>query len=346
MKYIAHIDVDAFFASVEETLDKSLHNIPFAIANNTKDGIISTANYHARKLGIHSAMLVSDAIRIYPDLKVIKANLSLYRKISYELFDILYKRVSNQIEIASIDECFLDITEELKDVDQNILFFVSDIKNIIKRETGLNISIGVGPNKYIAKLLTNFSKPNGLLIYDEKIFLKNSILHLNQINKSDLEHLKSLGINNFEDFCNPKNEKIIIPVVGRNRYYKISNLLLNKAFDPLTINFNKPNQISETCNFNPDCSEIKVINQEIKRLIKNLLDKKELNEYFYDTVAVYYKQNRKIKRFSRKINDYKNINTIILKLFLDNWDEKAIDYIGISLINPIPKKQSNLFDFI
>lgn len=348
MKTILHIDIDAYFASAQQLKNPNLKNIPFAISNNINHGIISTSNYLARQYGVFSAMKNSEALKKCPQLKIIKAEMDYYKSLSDDFFKFIYKNITTNLEISSIDECYLDVSDLLNNFDDNVYLLCCEIKNKIKRKFNLDISIGCGPNKYIAKILTNLSKPNGLSIFDKNLFYQNKIFDLNHIHRDKLNSLNKLNIKTFKDFVDENNTTIISNIITKNRYYKIKNNLLNmNKSEELTLNYNKPNQISYTHHFDNYINDQLEIEIALKNAVKKLLNRKELKNYFYDTLIVYFKEQKKLKNYSMKINDYKNLEKITLEIFNKKWNDKEIKYIGFGLKNPNEiSKQIDIYEFM
>jgi DNA polymerase-4 len=159
---ILHVDMDAFFASVEVLDDPSLRGKPVLVGGNGPRGVVAAASYEARKFGCHSAQPMSVARRLCPQAIVVKGHYHRYRELSDAVFAI-FERFTPLIQPLSIDEAFLDVTGSLRllgpapDIARNI-------KNAIKSETGLTASVGVAPNKFLAKLASDLEKPDGLVV--------------------------------------------------------------------------------------------------------------------------------------------------------------------------------------
>lgn len=164
-KVIAHMDMDAFFAAVEQRDNPALLGQPVIIGADPKKGrgrgVVSTCSYEARKYGIHSAMPISIAYRKCPHGVYLPGNMSKYRRASNQIFDILYD-FTPDMEPVSVDEAFLDITG-CYHFYQTPAKTCLAIKERIKKEVHLTASIGIAPNKMVAKIASDFSKPDGLL---------------------------------------------------------------------------------------------------------------------------------------------------------------------------------------
>ena len=172
---IVHIDIDAFFAAVEELLNPDLHGKPVIVGGLPHErGVASTANYAARRYGVHSGMPLRTAYERCPNGVFLRGSYHLYSRFSDRFFNIL-SRYTPDLERASLDEAFLDLTR-CGSMYPSFSPAVREIKSTVERELGLAVSVGVGPNKLLAKLATNKAKPGGLFTVapdNEEDFLRN-----------------------------------------------------------------------------------------------------------------------------------------------------------------------------
>lgn len=163
---IIHVDMDAFYASVEVREDPSLRGKPVIIARHPKDyggrGVVATASYEARKFGIHSAMSAKKALELCPDGVFVSANFTLYREISQHIHKIFH-RYTDIIQPLSLDEAYLDVTENKKGI-KSATYIAREIQKSIYEELKLTSSAGVSYNKFIAKLASDYRKPAGLTV--------------------------------------------------------------------------------------------------------------------------------------------------------------------------------------
>ncbi len=157
---ILHLDLDAFFCSVEEVLDPGLAGVAFAVGGRADArGVISTASYAARQFGVHSAMPTAQALRLCPHLRLLPARHKVYADYSRKVMALLAD-VTPVIEPVSIDEAFLDLTGDPRPGAE----VAARLKRRIKDETGLPCTLGVAGNKLVAKIATNVGKPDGLVV--------------------------------------------------------------------------------------------------------------------------------------------------------------------------------------
>lgn len=156
---IIHIDMDCFYASVEMRERPELRNKPIAVGGSSGRGVLTTCNYVAREFGIRSAMPVFKARKLCPHLIVLPVRFDLYRQASQQIRSI-FKRYTKLVEPLSLDEAYLDVTHhKCRGVE-----IAQEIRATIHDETGLTASAGIGPNKLIAKIASDWNKPNGQCI--------------------------------------------------------------------------------------------------------------------------------------------------------------------------------------
>ena len=160
MRKIIHCDCDSFYASVEMRDDASLRELPIAVGGSaSRRGVIATCNYEARKYGLHSAMPMAQALRLCPDLVVVPTNMEKYRVESQRVQSIFYE-YTDLVEPLSLDEAFLDVSE-CKQHQGSATRIAEEIRNRVREEVGITISAGIAPNKFLAKIASDWKKPDG-----------------------------------------------------------------------------------------------------------------------------------------------------------------------------------------
>ncbi|MFH4192546.1 DNA polymerase IV, partial [Acinetobacter baumannii] len=162
MRKIIHIDMDAFYASVELRERPDLRHLPVVISSHHPRAVIAAASYPAREFGLRSAMSMSQARKLCPQVVIIEPNFEKYRAISAEIHSI-FQQYTTLIEPLSLDEAYLDVTENLKQI-ASATEVAMHIREDIFRQTGLTASAGVAPNKFLAKVASDWNKPNGLFV--------------------------------------------------------------------------------------------------------------------------------------------------------------------------------------
>lgn len=159
---IIHIDMDAFFASVEQRDNPALKGKPVAVGHDDERGVVSTASYEARKYGVHSAMSIQIAKRMCPQLIIVPVHFELYKEVSRQVHEI-FMEYTDLIEPISIDEAFLDVTEN-KSGMVLAMDIAKEIKQKIHDRLHLTASAGVSYNKFLAKIASDYRKPDGLCV--------------------------------------------------------------------------------------------------------------------------------------------------------------------------------------
>lgn len=163
MRKIIHLDADCFFAAIEMRDDPSLINRPIAVGGRSEHrGVLSTCNYEARRYGIHSAMPTRTAKRLCPDLLVLPHRMEAYREASMQMRTIFYD-YTDIIEPLSLDEAFLDVSDA--DFHQGSATLIAqEIRSRIKKDVGITVSAGIAPNKFLAKIASDWNKPDGQFV--------------------------------------------------------------------------------------------------------------------------------------------------------------------------------------
>lgn len=162
VRKIIHVDMDAFYASVEQRDNPELRGKPVAVGGSSKRGVVAAASYEARAFGVKSAMPLVTALRRCPDLIFVKPRFEVYRAVSRQIREI-FARHTDLIEPLALDEAYLDVTEDRQGIGSAVKI-AKAIRAAIKEETGLTASAGVSYNKFIAKLASDQNKPDGLCI--------------------------------------------------------------------------------------------------------------------------------------------------------------------------------------
>ena len=201
MRKIIHIDMDAFYASVELRERPELKHLPVVISSHHPRAVIAAASYPARQFGLRSAMSMSQAKKLCPQVDVIEPNFEKYREVSRQIHEI-FRQYAPLIEPLSLDEAYLDVTENLKNIP-SATEVAECIRADIFRITGLTASAGVAPNKFLAKIASDWHKPNGICIIKPKQvqqFIQDLALNkIPGVGKVTYEKLKKLHLETLGD---------------------------------------------------------------------------------------------------------------------------------------------------
>lgn len=207
---ILHADLDAFFASVEQLDNPELRGKPVLVGGTGKRAVVAAASYEARAFGCHSAMPTATALRLCPHAVVVRPSGKRYRELSNAVFEI-FESVTPLVEPLSIDEAFLDVTGSIRLLGEPV-GIARDIRRRVKETTGLTVSVGVAPNKFIAKLASEMDKPDGLTVIERgrvhEILDPLPVGAIFGVGKAAQERLASLGIRTIGDLRNAPDELI------------------------------------------------------------------------------------------------------------------------------------------
>ncbi|ENU61555.1 DNA polymerase IV [Acinetobacter lwoffii] len=201
MRKIIHIDMDAFYASVELRERPELKDLPVVIASHHPRAVVAAASYPARIYGLRSAMSMGQARKLCPQVIVIEPDFAKYRQVSAQIHQI-FQQYTSLIEPLSLDEAFLDVTENLQQIP-SATEVAMRIREDIFQATGLTASAGVAPNKFLAKIASDWHKPNGICVIKPSQvqgFIQNLLLKkIPGVGKVTQEKLKSLNLETLGD---------------------------------------------------------------------------------------------------------------------------------------------------
>lgn len=347
---IAHIDMNCFYASVEEKYNPSLKGKPLAVAGEEikRHGIIVTSNYEARKKGIKTTMRVGEAKKLCPTLKIVSPNFARYQKESKKVFSLI-KTYLKKIEIVSIDEAYIDLTEE-----ENPIKKIYYIQKKIYEDLKLPSSVGVSYNKFFAKMASNMKKPKGFTIINKKNYQKllyeMEVGKMHGCGKSGEKKLNEHGIYKIKDLAEA-NEVILYSILG------IQGLRLKKKArgeDRRKVEIKvERKSIGNSKTFSKDLIEDREILFELNQIAKKVSQRAKNANKLGNNISITIKFNdfktiTRSKKISTYINEEKTLAEEAIGLFLDNYSfDKGIRLIGVSLNNIISseniKEQLDIF---
>ena len=195
---IIHIDMDAFYASVEQRDNQELRGIPLAVGHAEERGVVAAASYEARKFGVRSAMSSQRAKRLCPQLTFVSGRMDVYKAVSRQIHEIFHE-YTDIVEPLSLDEAFLDVTENKQNIPLAV-DIAKAIKQKIREELHLIASAGVSYNKFLAKIASDYRKPDGLCTIHpsqaEEFIKRLPIESFWGIGPVTAQRMHSLGIHN------------------------------------------------------------------------------------------------------------------------------------------------------
>ena len=267
MRKIIHVDMDAFYASVEQRDEPQLRGKPVIVAWKAKRSVVCAASYEARKFGVHSAMPAVRAERLCPEAVFVPPDFTRYRAVSREVREI-FKRHTDLIEPLSLDEAYLDVTENKMGLPTATLV-ARMIREQIRQELNLSASAGVAPNKFLAKLASDWRKPDGLFVIQpeevDQFLLPLPIGRLPGVGKVTEERLGKLGVRTVGDLRGA-DLPILEERFGR---YGVRLYELARGIDESEVVPNRPTQSISV----EDTFESDVLLAETEPMIRRLAEK-------------------------------------------------------------------------
>lgn len=355
-RIILHIDMNAFYCSVHEAVEPEKYkNKSIAVAGSVelRKGVIVTSSYVARNKGVKTGMLVGEAKKIDPNLIIIQPNFDLYRHYSKEFINIASK-FSPLLEVASIDECYIDITGSSQ--FGSAIEIATQIQNQIKNELNLSCSIGIGPNKLLAKMGSDMKKPNGITILRirdfPKLFWGKPTNNLFGIGQKTSEKLKKMHINTIGELAKSSKDKLEreLGIYGVH-IIEAANGIDNSPVKSI-IEANK--SIGHTTTLPKDINNCNDAYQVILNLVDQVARRLRKQGLIANTIqlTIRYSNRKTITRsltLEEPTENNRDIYKKACKLFDNNWNKNSVRLLGVTLQNLSSKKlsgvQLDLFDY-
>ena len=355
-KIIFHLDMNSFYASVEQAHDPTLKGKPIAIAGNVKErrGIIVTSSYEARAKGIYTTMTVGEAKRKCPELLLLPPDFAKYRAASSAIFSIL-RSYTDLVEPVSIDEGYLDVTDRSN--SQHPLQLAEEIQQRILHELDLPCSIGIAPNKFLAKTASNMKKPLGITILRirqlPELLWPEQVIAMHGVGEKTAQKLNALQIYTIGDLANA-NERLLFNELGKNgvRLMKRANGIDHRAVDPNSIFDTK--SVGNSTTLPRDETEYYILKEVFEKLSKSVAERLKVKYLAGTTISIQirnddWQNSTRSKTFRNAVQNADEIFEIAWKLFTEHWDETPIRLIGITVSNVVDQseltQQLNLFNF-
>lgn len=340
MQIIFHIDLNAFFASAEISIHPELKGKPVVICRESRRSIITTASYEARKFGIHSAMPLFKAKELCSHLVIVPPHFELYKTLSHSFFEIVAS-FSSILEVASIDECYVDMTKYIQEHHIHPIKVAKNIQDAILKQLSLECSIGIAPNKFLAKMGSDMKKPLGITMITNQNF-KEKIWHLPisdmiGIGKKTQPKLIELGILTIGDLAKYENYTKIKPIFGKNAliYYQRAN---GKDYSKVNFEKNELKSVGNSTTFERDSNDEIYIKQVLKDLSLEVASRAQKRNLISNSISITLKYTREKSRTKQTIIDqYTNQFDIIyataLLLFEGIYEGEMLRLVGVSLNN-------------
>lgn len=343
-KIIMHIDLNCFFARAQVIKEPELEGKPLIIAGTSRRGIVSTASYEARKFGINSAMPTYMALKLCPNVIIRNPDFNLYHDLSQKFFNYV-KKYTEIIEIASIDECYADMTECMKDCKDPIAF-LKKLQDNLFNETKLMCSIGLAPTKFLAKMASDMKKPMGITIIRrkdiQKLLWPLPIKDMFGIGKKTYPKLEKINIKTIGDFA-LDNQDETKKILGKF-YYVLKDWAYGKGSDEVITEASDPKSIGNSTTFLFDTDDYDEIRSMIYQESLDVSKRAEKENKIGYTITLNikdsdFKMMSKSETIQVPTNSVEDIYNNALKLYDTYFVNKLIRLVGVTLSNLISKKE-------
>ena len=328
--------MDAFFASVEQRDNPQYMGKPLVVGGSADRGVIAAASYEARKYGVRSAMPSKIARRKCPFLIFVKPNFEAYKAVSKQIMEIFF-RFTDLVEPLSIDEAFLDVTENKLNIPSATII-AKKIKEIIKEETDLTASAGVSYNKFLAKIASDYNKPDGFYLIkpeDATEFIENlPIEKFFGVGKVTLKKMHNLRIFKGIDL-KAQSKQFLFSKFGKSGlyYYDIARGIDNRVVNPDRTR----KLIGAENTFHEDIFTADEINDKIEEIAEKLLERCKRGQSFGKTLTLKvkfsdFKQITRSKTVDYKLDNYNKIINLAKELtLLVDFSYNSIRLIGLQI---------------
>jgi len=336
---IIHIDMDAFYASVEQRDFPEYRGKPIVVGGSPDGrGVVATASYEARQFGIHSAMSARKAIQLCPDALFVRPRFDAYKSVSVSIKEI-FGRYTDLIEPLSLDEAYLDVTEDKLNIG-SALEIAQQIKDAIKNELNLSASAGVSSNKFVAKIASDMNKPDGLtFIGPSKIAAFMEKLPVEKffgVGKVTADRMKKMGFYTGADLKKLSEDELVRKFGKTGRfYYKIVRGLDERPVQPHRLT----KSLGAEDTFEQDLETADEMLTELEQIAEKVTERLERNKLKGKTLTLKikfndFKQITRNQSFVNPIADYFSIYAAAKDLLLKaEMNGKSVRLLGISLSN-------------
>ncbi len=349
---IFHIDINAYYASAHRALNPDLIGKPLAVAGSRRGSVVTTASYEARAYGVESAMPVEHARSLCPDLIVERVDFDLYKRLSAEFFNLI-RQFSPYVEVASIDECYVDVSQVILDYEKPLDLAVR-IQRTVLKELQLPISIGVGPNKFLAKMASDMKKPMGITVLrirevEEKMW-PMPIEAMHGIGKKTVPRLKEEGIFTIGDLAQASSSSLRHVLGNRSQEFIEKARGMDQSPLELVRSAKSMGQSRTFKNALYDLEEIRMaIMHEVIEVERRLQEKKLLGRTVQFSIRFEdYRTAVRSQTFDYYLEDRYEIFERVIDLYSEFEGEAGVTFLSVTISNLTARneaiEQLNLFD--
>ncbi|MCH2198915.1 MAG: DNA polymerase IV [Flavobacteriales bacterium] len=345
MRKVIHVDMDAFYASVEQRDNPDLKGKPVAVGGSRSRGVVAAASYEARQFGVRSAMPSALAARKCPDLIFVRPRFEVYKEVSMQIREIFH-RYTDLVEPLALDEAFLDVTQNKPGLPSATLI-AEEIRQAIFEETNLTASAGISINKFIAKVATDINKPNGItLVAPDDVDRFTAELPIEKffgVGKVTAEKLKRMGINKGEDlrrFSRPA----LVQIFGKSGGYYHN---ICRGIDDRPVKAHRVRKsVGAERTFGEDIAELNEQEEAILKIAEEVSRRAAKGEYKGRTISIKlrysdfttYTRSRSLEEFT---NDQQILQEVAIELLREHPREQAFRLLGVTLSNLNTKGQAS-----
>ena len=346
-RVILHVDMNSFYASVEMAYEPKLKGKPLAIAGNPEErrGIIVTCSYEARKLGVKTTMPVWEAKKLCPQLIVMKPNFERYRMASHGMFDIL-QRYSDLVEPVSIDEGYVDLTESFE--LGTPLEIAEKIQKQILTQMDLPCSIGIAPNRFLAKMASDMKKPLGITVLRKRdvkqVLWPLPVIEMHGVGKKSAEKLKHHHIFTIGDLA-MANDIQLKALLGINgiRLKERANGIDPRPVDPEAASEFK--SVGNSTTLPSDIANQHQLLQVLETLAEKVAIRMKRKKVMATSlgITIRYKDRKTITRSKKLVNpigQQEDLYKESKQIFLKNWNGDSVRLLGVTGSDLIEKRQA------
>lgn len=348
LSILFHIDMNCFYASVEQSLNPRFKGKPVAVGGDPKErrGIIVTCSYEARALGIFTTMRVTDAMKICPQLIILKPNFERYRDASKKMFDIL-RSYTPLVEPVSIDEGYMDVSEIVN--GKEAIQLASVIQRRLQKELDLPCSIGIAPNKFLAKTASDMKKPLGITVLRKRevkdVLWHLPVIEMHGIGKSTAQKLNDLHIQTIGDLAT-FDPVLLKQSFGKNglRLFERANGIDDRAVDPESVFDTK--SVGNSTTLAENIVSLRKLEETISLLATKVASRLQSKFLAGKTLSIQlrtadWKQITRSQTFTNGLYKQADIAREAKELARRHWNGEALRLVGV-MVSHVENRQNRM----